>query len=81
MQLKDYRTQRGLTLADMAELMGFVDRKSGKPHATTVFRHETGKQTPDFDTIEKYRKATGGEVTVTDWQALRASVKKAKAAA
>jgi transcriptional regulator with XRE-family HTH domain len=70
MQLRAYRKAKGLTLADIAELMGFIDKNTGLPRPATVHRHEQGLRTPDLPTIERYRKVTGGDVTYDDWAKL-----------
>lgn len=73
MQLKDYRSDKGLTLDDVAEMMGFKS-------ASTVHRHETGVRIPRLDQVERYRKATGGAVTADDWVSLSAKTRKKMAA-
>lgn len=74
MQLRQYRKARNLTLQDIAELVGWSFNK--------VSRHERGLVNPRTDEIEKYRKATGGEVTADDWMALTREVgRKSRAAA
>jgi transcriptional regulator with XRE-family HTH domain len=71
MQMRNYRIAKGLTLADVAELMGFISPNNGRPLFGTVHRHESGARMPDIETVERYRKMTGGAVTIDDWLKLR----------
>ena len=59
MQLKEYRRSTGLTLEDIATLVGLAPR--------SVNRHERGERLPNTVQIERYRKATGGAVQHEDW--------------
>lgn len=76
MQLKEYRSHVGLSLEDVARMMGFISAKTGQPLPATVQRHETGQRQPDLETIEQYRKVSGGRVTIDDWQELRRKTKR-----
>lgn len=66
MQLREYRTEKGLTLMDVADLVGWGFNK--------VSRHERGAVTPSIEEIEKYRKLTGGAVRHEDWLELTMKV-------
>lgn len=68
MQLRDYRKAKGLTLHDMADLVGWG--------FNMVSRHERGISAPTVEQVEKYRKATGGEVEHRDWVDLARRVKR-----
>jgi hypothetical protein len=65
MQLKTYRVQNSLTLADMVERLRFVGL--AVTNERTVQRHETGARKPSATTVEAYRKATSGAVRFEDW--------------
>ena len=69
MDLRQHRRQNRLTLSDIAELMGH-------DNPATVHRHETGLRKPDALTMDRYRKATGGNVTFEDWVRLGKRAKK-----
>lgn len=73
MQLRDYRRAKGLTLHDMADLVGWG--------FNMVSRHERGLSKPSPEQVEKYRKATGGEVQHSDWVALARRVQRQHRAA
>lgn len=77
MQLKTYRTQNDLTLADVAEKLRTVGLYVATPR--TVHRHETGEREPSFRTIEAYRKITGDAVRGEDWLEMQAERDRAAA--
>lgn len=72
MHPKSYRKEKGLTLRDLAELIG-------ASNASVVSKHERGMMFPSPETIERYRKATGGAVTYADWLSIRQRAKRAAA--
>ena len=73
MQLRAYRTAKGLTLEDLAGLTGLG--------VMTISCHERGVRFPSLRQIEQYRKATGGAVQHEDWAALARRVDREKSRA
>jgi len=67
MLLKDWRQEKGWTLAKLAEELGLF----GRSPSETVRRWESGESRPDADIIAKIESLTGDEVTSTDMQASR----------
>jgi hypothetical protein len=67
MQLKTYREENDLTVAEILKRLADV----GLNYAiSTITRHETGEREPPIRTIEAYRRITKGAVTYDDWAAL-----------
>lgn len=60
--LSDYMAANDLTDPDVAEAIG-VTRAS-------VSRFRRRKMRPDWQTIEKIKQFTGGQVTADDWASL-----------
>lgn len=79
MQLKTYRTQHRLTLADIVKRLRGVGMEVG--NETIVHRHEIGKRNVSVEMIEAYRKITNGAVTYADWVDLKEIVRLRRAAA
>lgn len=57
--LKTYRERCGITLYELAELVGSTK--------ASLSRVENGKQTPSLDLIGKLKEATGGALTADDF--------------
>ncbi|QUT04026.1 helix-turn-helix transcriptional regulator [Sphingobium phenoxybenzoativorans] len=74
MQLRAYRKLTGLTLDQVAEIVGVAN-------ASVVSRHERGVQRPETETVEKYRDLTDGAVTERDWHELSLQVREKSSAA
>ena len=66
MLLKDYLAERGITLSEMALLIG-ATQPDGSPNPSKVYRHAHGIHKPSFETIERYRIATNDSVRAEDW--------------
>ena len=63
MTLAEYRTEAGLTLEKLADMLGI----SGASRARTVHRYITHERIPDRATIRKLEAATGGMVCSADF--------------
>jgi transcriptional regulator with XRE-family HTH domain len=61
MTLREYRRRAGLTLQQVADLLGGV-------HFTTVHSWETNKRVPDAITVAAIEQMTGGEVRASSFQ-------------
>lgn len=64
MNPRNYRKSRGLTLSEMAELIGAAN-------GSTVSKQERGSIFPSPEYIEAWRKASNGKVQYEDWIELR----------
>ena len=59
MTLAEFRTERGLTLTELAVLLG-------KP-VSTVHSWVVGTRRPDWNSVARIEEATGGKVTAADF--------------
>lgn len=60
MDLASYRKEQNWTLEDVARFVGLSN-------ASAVHKHETGRVMPRAETLEAYRRLTGGKVTADDF--------------
>lgn len=60
MDLETYRKRQNWSLHDVARFVGLSN-------ASAVWKHETGRTFPRPETLERYEKLTGGEVTSQDF--------------
>lgn len=64
MNPRRFRKSRGLTLAEMADLVGAST-------GSTVSKHERGLTFPSPEYVEAYRNVSQGKVQYEDWIDLR----------
>lgn len=76
MQFRTFRTLKGWTLAQAADVMRLPDDKHlAGINAAMISRHERGIAFPAPELVARYEKISEGAVTYSDWSALRSSVK------
>lgn len=65
MQLRVWRETHGLTLRQVALLIGL-----SRDQVKVVQRYETGERTPSLELINKFHDITDGQVTMDDFLVL-----------